>query len=81
MDLINERHIVRDEREYHDKEQRPGREGQSSVGHRFLTRAALTKTHALYARVYGYAAGVTTPTEMGLFGASTWGDATFKEVT
>jgi len=78
-DRVGDRQEVREERTYHDRQVRPGREGQASVGHRFLSRPALTKTRALYGTSYTYAGGVVSQTSMGLFGVSTWGEATFKE--
>lgn len=76
VDLINERMVQRAEEYYIDRINRPGREGQATVGHAFLSRAALTKTNPQYITVYTYdEEGSLTQITYALYGFSSYGDS------
>lgn len=71
-----ESYYLRRQREQLDRQARPGRQGQATVGHFFLTRPALTKANPYFDSVVSFdEEGVGTVTSYAHYGVSTYGDS------
>jgi len=75
MDRDIERRNLHRARQFHiDAIGRPGRESQATVGHVFLTRAALTKSLPWFWSTYSLGDdGLPVQTNYALYGISTYG--------
>lgn len=69
------RYYQRQQRQAIDRLGRPGRQGQATVGHEFLTRPALTKTNPFFDTAVAFdAVGAATTSTYAHYGVSTYGD-------
>lgn len=67
-------YLYRRQREQADRANRPGRQGQATVGHLFLTRPALTKSNPYFdSSVTFDGDGIATTSTFFHYGVSTWG--------
>lgn len=71
---IDRRRRYRREVQRAERTTRPGREGQATVGHEFLTEPALTKTSPHFMVVVAWPGGALAATTYGVYGLNTYGD-------